>query len=756
MSGNSEEQNIFSLSMRCTRGCLNTYKLTPIPARILWPALGFPAVIDPENSSKADDASTCVSVVIVSNKQHLTRKQAAEHLRFVPWKRRRTRFLPTGPDHGFTEDEIEVRSNPDYFEPRSPPGLFRYGKSDEFVQQLYFGYDANVKNGFTAGLSWYVLKQYAKWWKGHAYLHEIRASRAASSRLAANPQYNLFWINSNPDDTEADISDELDLLIKHYAAPNIKTAVDTVSKSTVQYYIADDQPFLHAYEYDYTALNAPYTKTLQLDKERRTEVLHPLFVKTGVDHLKIGHLTDLHVATRNDVYDDNLKGDPASRRLENWNTSVRALYKKAKDSCDVLLLTGDLIDYGRGHVGIQAGQQLGIDALYLVDRNWLLFYSLLASTESYEKPSYTILGNHDWRLNPYPPFAPGAPDPRSMTKVEPTPQYWTKENKEDMDDSLKEFLKKAHGDGWEKGISYFYPATDTLNLLSEEPGVGYNALAKLWNNAQTLNIPHLPTETNVESIAWYLLLINPFLDYSFHLAGGYDILMLDWAQYEDLFFPIVENGKERPYHLWEAKEATNPGPMAKACLTDLQKELVKDFVGKPGKAKILGIHAPPIGPYNSWSDDLLYSGQARFNFPPHDYDKSHKWPGKIFAIAPKDGLAGHEASYNSFVKHREWLITNLDANVRLVLAGHIHRNGVFVVDIPTGEEYRRAYLVDQNKVTGAHQAPLYVNTTSAGPRGHLFDVDGNDDTYIDSGYAVIDLSSDGTLRAFAFLSAATP
>ena len=801
--------------MRCARGSVNTNKQTPIPARILWPALGFPAVIDPGNASTSDDATTCVTVVIVSKCKQINRKQASDHLRFVPWAQRHQRYLPPGTVNGFTEDELDVRSNPDYLEPGSPPGLIRYGKSDEFVQQIYFGYDAKVKNGFTAGLSWFVLKKYSDW--GYSYVHEIRASRTASVRLAAD-QYNLFWINSNPDDTEKDISDELDLLIKQYATPGMQRAVDNMSNWLNDEQMADLNPFLQAYEYDYNALNLPYTQTKQLDPAHRTEVLHPLFVQAAMDHLKIGHITDLHVATRNDAYEENLrrgfflpdaeleepinpdtvKGEWIIVDFNNWNKSVTALYQKAKASCDVLLLTGDLIDYGRGHVGIQQGQELGADELYLVDRNWLLFYSLLASGDSYQKPAYTILGNHDWRLNPYPPLAPGAPDPRSMLndylrfkgrgKENVAQKDLDKKTREEMDRKLNEILKKAHGDGWQKAISYFYPATGKLNWYSENPDAAFQSLLQLWENAQTLNIEHLPTETKVESISWYLLLINPFLDYAFHMVGGYDILMLDWAQYEDLFFPIVENGKERPYHIWEAQHAADPGPMAKACLTDLQKDLVQNFVGRSGKAKVLGIHAPPIGAYTSWTDKLLGDGEAMFEFfrvtdaePTADFTnldyKNKKWRGPIYAIAPKDGPAGHAANYNSFVRNRDWLITTLGdekANVRLVLAGHIHRNGVFVVDVPQNNPQNpaaassriRTYRVEpgvtQQAVPPAvtlaphtHNAPLYVNTTSAGPRGHLFDVEGNTDCYIDSGYAVIDLSSDGIIQTLTFLNAKT-
>jgi hypothetical protein len=53
-----------------------------------------------------------------------------------------------------------------------------------------------------------------------------------------------------------------------------------------------------------------------------------------------------------------------------------------------------------------------------------------------------------------------------------------------------------------------------------------------------------------------------------------------------------------------------------------------------------------------------------FDFPPRDY-KNKKWPGPIYAVAPKDGLAGHEANYNSFVKNRDWLIKTLGDEKRM-------------------------------------------------------------------------------------------
>src|SRR5207244_3682895 len=58
---------------------------------------------------------------------------------------------------------------------------------------------------------------------------------------------------------------------------------------------------------------------------------------------------------------------------------------------------------------------------------------------------------------------------------------------------------------------------------------------------------------------------------------------------------------------------TYGGPKAKDCLTKVQKELVEHVATSGVKAKILAIHAPPIGPWGYWKDDELSQGRVRYN-----------------------------------------------------------------------------------------------------------------------------------------------
>lgn len=753
-------------------------------------------MVAPGSSSKSDDSTTCVSVLILTTKRRITSKQAAAHLRFVPWKDRHVRYLPPGPDHGFLKEELEVRSISEELNPRAPQIFF--GMADDLVLHVHFGHNSELKNGITVGLARLVIQKYAAW--DYRYLHEVRVSRAASSRLqVADLPYNLFWINSDPNDTASNISDELQLLIDKHAKPTRENVSQAFSEPlTVELEKDLDGFLLKEYEYDYGALHPPYNKGAKQPDipANRTEVLHPLFIVQSKQSIQIGHLTDLHVDVRSDVYEENIRQAGEKVKFNNWNKSCVELYNRAAQSCDVLMLTGDLIDYGRGHLGLPNRDSLGDDAMYHVDRNWFLFYYLIASGDSYRKPVYTILGNHDWRLNPYPPFAvAGAPSPKSLIhdyeRLRPNAGNTKAERKKadkEWGKKLREVLQKAHGPGYRKSVSYRFESTSEFELIQENPELAWGTVWKLVKQKGTLDLEHLPTETSEASIAWYLLLINPFLDYSFPLPDGYHVLMLDWGRREDVLFPLVVEGKQYPFMPWQAGSASEPGPKAKNCLSDLQKNMVEVFLAKPELAKVLCVHAPPIGPYPHWTDDQLLSGvieeeideetpgwwQYRNMYP--DEPASKTFYHHFFAVSPKDQVFGDEADYGVLQKHREWLIEQLrkeEAHVRLVLSGHIHRNGLFVVYIPGGNDVPAdlkgqlfARRVAPKTVAGAGlpavsntpegvQGPLYVNTTSAGPRGHAYPAfpKKDNDLYVDPGYAEIHLASDGKIDMLKFRTA---
>ena len=402
------------------------------------------------------------------------------------------------------------------------------------------------------------------------------SSEEASARFTGD-QYHLFWNKEAPDQTPH--SPEMNLLLNRFAPARLTKAGSA------------DRPFLmDGYKFEYGGLHQPYNATGRL--EEPTEVLHPLFVRPNLKStLTIGHLTDTHVDIRSDVYLRNIRRKGAEVReatkgrpieFNNWNEAFEAVYKHSQTS-DVILLTGDLIDYGRGHIGnVKADHQLGSDNQYYFDRNWFLFYYLLAAKDRYRRPVYTILGNHDWRLNPYPPFAPGAPAPEEL--VHNSRAFTPKEHTT----ALKKVVEIAHGPGHDRGFAYADLARDVVEIVKS----GWKATrlipSLLFGSRANLDFKNLPTYTTVDSVAWYLLLINPFLNYEFALPTGHQFLMLDFAENEEL--KNTEGGQSQ-------------GPRALSCLTPLQQWHVDLLVKSSGKAKTIGIHVPPIGPRPNWYDE---------------------------------------------------------------------------------------------------------------------------------------------------------
>jgi len=151
-------------------------------------------------------------------------------------------------------------------------------------------------------------------------------------------------------------------------------------RASVPYKDSNDMALDYEFEW------SPQTGLPRQSAATRVEVLHPLFVgpaSAAVDRLCVAHITDIHADIRDDVFEDlahNLAppdrwapdisevgptDEKDDRLLGGWEQKTRPtepllpkqrwkafnnknrrfeeIYKKAKEGCDVLLLTGDLI-----------------------------------------------------------------------------------------------------------------------------------------------------------------------------------------------------------------------------------------------------------------------------------------------------------------------------------------------------------------------------------------------------------------------------
>jgi predicted MPP superfamily phosphohydrolase len=496
---------------------------------------------------------------------------------------------------------------------------------------------------------------------------------------------------------------------KHLSSRWNETAAQRVSET-----------MLKEYEFDYRKPQS---------SEHRTEVLHPLFVRPPRDKIQYAHMTDVHCDTRHEVYAKNLAGQPAARHFNNWNETFLELYQQAQKS-DAILITGDLIEYGRGH--IERSFPLEEDGAYWRDRNWFVFYERLASgEEKYVAPVFTTLGNHDWRINPYGPDAEGAPAPGDL-------------NLNNQDEV---------GQAW-KG---------------ERVAVG--------DFAFTQSLEFSALKTVEESIEWYLLLINPFLDYIAQMPAPFDpaqpksysILMLDWGKDED----TMRHGfswQDEQRALDEGAKGpiiTHGAPWADGAISDLQKYLAELFLAQTRAAKVVTSHFQILGARPSWPQEAMYQGLidpcpicrgvgkktaasdsedcpcvAAYPQPP---DRATKHPIVAFGNPGRlnaSDLLNVQPRYGSFTKNRPWFIEALvDSDVSAVLSGHIHRNTTFFIrqyEFDNGKRSHEAYLkrtkfgeragiaiglrdsqLDPVNLQGiankSEQRPLFVNTVCGGP-----------------------------------------
>ena len=136
-----------------------------------------------------------------------------------------------------------------------------------------------------------------------------------------------------------------------------------------------------------------------------SRVKHALFLRMQSLKVRFVHLTDLHVATRNDIWEKEvnrtINPSPGARPLQfiNFNEKLRRFVQSANEKADkakldLVLATGDLVDF----------VHLGFGKPNPGENNWHVLHDILAGgDQGLRVPLYTTSGNHDWRLFPYPP-----------------------------------------------------------------------------------------------------------------------------------------------------------------------------------------------------------------------------------------------------------------------------------------------------------------------------------------------------------------
>lgn len=387
------------------------------------------------------------------------------------------------------------------------------------------------------------------------------------------------------------------------------------------------------------------------------ELYHPIYV-TEKAYLDIAHVTDTHVALRWELYDRRAK---PSDRYNNYNRRFEEIMSQSRGNADIILITGDIVDYNRGH-SHPWDDANDLDSDYQFNRNWLLAYELILNcyAQNNSKPIFTCLGNHDWNLNAYAP--------------------------------IPKFL----------GIFELYKSSHDFNLLESDikridPGNAYESDVTGKDKF---------THETPASILWYSLVINPFLDFAFSYKKM-TFLCLDWG-HGTRFYPPQG----------EAAYSIDPGilPHPTKSISDSQWSLIREWYRtyQARKVKVIALHASVYQPYPEIGFEDLSQGrihdQLIIDDPPPQYH-----PTRVHYSRYTHGELIWGAILNAH--HRKDLINFLRSNlINLVFSGHSHRNTIFQIRRHGQEErvcmYRPDDLTDLDLTKS-----LFVSTTSAGPLG---------------------------------------
>ena len=323
-----------------------------------------------------------------------------------------------GQPGSFSAAELTVRSGAKLTRPQK----------DDRADAVAFGGD-RYEACIVASLSRAVRDFYAR--QGLRHLHEIRVSEAASGRLA-DGQYHVLWNGT----AATGSSDEMRMLVDTIAVPRrdghrgehggreaLAQADPRVPGRRVPARVrpappAPSGPRLAAAAHGGAA---PRLRSPQL-RQPHGRPPH------GHAHRRADRRVRAQPVSAPDPMSaagGRLRYRGAPVLFNNWNRTFCSLYDDAKNNAKAILITGDLIDYGRGHLGLVNGgrhrHELGVDGAYHRDRNWFLFYDLLASGSRYCQPVYTSLGNHDWRsCNLTRRSRPALPIPRRSSTTTPT------------------------------------------------------------------------------------------------------------------------------------------------------------------------------------------------------------------------------------------------------------------------------------------------------------------------------------------------
>jgi predicted MPP superfamily phosphohydrolase len=229
------------------------------------------------------------------------------------------------------------------------------------------------------------------------------------------------WSLSLSSSYQLDGNNQIPLIEKHvvelspdssYLPSSIEGARDNISKEVFQNVLGGNVKIFKvtlslAKSGAYTLMGTCYSCLCDLKCSLSQKKPHAVFLtKKNNNGLRFIHLTDLHIARRNDLIKNEIAtvSGPITG-FNNFNDNLRKFIKEAnrladKGELDLVLIGGDLIDFVNHGVSDSGSEP---------SNNWQVFLEIFTGfghehqkgNHGIKVPVFTATGNHDWRLHPY-------------------------------------------------------------------------------------------------------------------------------------------------------------------------------------------------------------------------------------------------------------------------------------------------------------------------------------------------------------------
>jgi len=585
-------------------------------AVILSPALGCPAIV--KKSKDGEDVILEMLLLTWSDEKGdqgaLTEADVAFHLRYCPWN------VKTKTNAYYRRmklyENIVLKTSP----PEPIEALIKISEKYDNVSDS-FGNDDDCDDGFTLKLAHTnVFEKVLKIYSVFPYLYKVSVN-LKYEEIAAGCLYNFRWIDR-----------------QSYESGKGKP-VWWCSDSFVQSILSG--------KYNQQLKDYGDNINEKSDENVKVYIYHPVYI-SNKELLDVGHVTDIHMDSRMDIYaqseasvievkcncspkdngrertiEDDRFHIPIKDKICNFNQVFTDVCTELfHNGADVLVLTGDLVDYNRGIHTEQTHKKKYVpiskvwnalesdvtkDEYYRTDRNWITFYDRLIDLyDKEEKPVVTILGNHDYvnyGMAPWPTTLVGLVQPWNGV----------------FDQNLTLY---------ESALCY---------------GPGYKDFKAFRKDL----------DERFKYVEWYMFFINPLADFVLQY-GEQSMFMVDWGEKSSVIPPSAKT-KMFPLLTFNTYEGVGSLHHAKNVFSKKKKNyaIYKAWIKTPPSIKMLFMHATAICP----RDDVSI-GEI-------DYDLS--WND-------------NPLQYGSFDGEREKVLNDLESGkLSIVVGGHSHRNVIMKV-----------------------------------------------------------------------------